>query len=58
MKEVLIEGEDFNKQGRNVWIGRGGNSSAKNLLQLHDPCLNFLCMTIFDMDRHLFLPRL
>ena len=28
MKKVLLEGEEFYTQGRNVWIGRGGGSSA------------------------------
>ena len=28
MKEVLIEWEGLNKQGENVWIGKGGGSSA------------------------------
>ena len=32
MEEVLIEGEDLNKEGRNVWIGRGGGSSAVVIL--------------------------
>ena len=28
MKELLIEGERLHKQGGNVWIRRGGASSA------------------------------
>ena len=28
MKELLVEGEGLNKQRGNVWIGRGGGSSA------------------------------
>ncbi len=28
MKELLLEGESFNKQGGSVWIGRGGGSIA------------------------------
>ena len=27
MKEVMIEGEGMNKQGRTVWMWRGGGSS-------------------------------
>ena len=28
MKELLIEGEGLNKQGGNVWIGRGGGGGS------------------------------
>ena len=28
MREVLLEGEGWNKQGGSVWIGRGGGFSA------------------------------
>ena len=28
MKEMVIDGEDWKKQGGSVWIGRGGGSSA------------------------------
>ena len=28
MKELIIEGEGLNKQGWNIWIGRGRGSSA------------------------------
>ena len=31
MKELLIAGKGLNKQGRIVWVGRGGSSSAETL---------------------------